>query len=671
MASMQQKQSVQSKPVARPAAKQVGSINNNVGASASATPAVPSASSPLKFVVIAVVAIVAIALLLFFVNKGTGHAINFGDDAGIAANMGGVFLADGSTIPVDNGAADLLLPLKINFESRSVAVQVNYHIEASEGAIFECDFALRSDLQESGLVVLNDQFCSLGQDSHVEIAFLCADAECSNAFSGVEEIGQLRLTPDADNTEPISVTFDSISYVDFEDVEDRIVDVAVQNAALNYAGEPPACPPTDCASEGQSACQGNSAWGTCSVNVNTGCLEVSNVPDENRCGLTRHCEVGACVDNPPFVCVAAEGCIVEAQCTLGGFYWYADVNGVETCHAEDAPQCDNTIDADSDGVGDACDNCPALGNGNQIDLDADSIGDSCDNDKDGDTIPNSDEIAGCDIDNSPECGSDNTDFDSDGVLNDVDNCPNLTNANQADSDADRVGDACDGEAGPNSDFDVDGVIDTGDNCPRVANADQADLDADGVGDNCDNCRSNSNADQVNADSDALGDACDVCSQDDQNDRDADGICGNVDNCPATSNPLQEDVDADGIGEACNGIPRVVDNEVVQSMDGLKVKVVEGGKQGSVFTTLVIALEPIDTPFTVYTTLLDADGVTIVFESRTIQSLEPGNSFRVHTDGGVLEVVKKEVIVNDNLDPATSLVHLNGKFSVSYGNVGVN
>ena len=62
----------------------------------------------------------------------------------------------------------------------------------------------------------------------------------------------------------------------------------------------------------------------------------------------------------------------------------------------------------------------------------------------------------------------NTDTDSDGVPDCVDNCPTVANTNQADADGDGVGDACD-------------------NCPTKPNANQADWDHDGVGDACDNC----------------------------------------------------------------------------------------------------------------------------------------------------------------------------------------
>ena len=72
------------------------------------------------------------------------------------------------------------------------------------------------------------------------------------------------------------------------------------------------------------------------------------------------------------------------------------------------------------------------------------------------------------------------------------------------------------------DSDLDGVVDTGDNCPGVANGDQADADADGVGDACDpdldgddvanasdNCPNHPNPDQLDADEDGVGAACDT------------------------------------------------------------------------------------------------------------------------------------------------------------------
>ena len=97
-----------------------------------------------------------------------------------------------------------------------------------------------------------------------------------------------------------------------------------------------------------------------------------------------------------------------------------------------------------------------------------------------------------DVSNSLDCGGGPTgldfvatvaydlpDVDGDGVANEADNCPAVANADQADADADGLGDACD------ADLDGDEVANGPDNCPAVANADQLDADGDGIGAACD------------------------------------------------------------------------------------------------------------------------------------------------------------------------------------------
>jgi hypothetical protein len=145
----------------------------------------------------------------------------------------------------------------------------------------------------------------------------------------------------------------------------------------------------------------------------------------------------------------------------------------------------------------------------------------------------------------------NVDTDTDGVLDDNDNCVDDANADQADTDGDGTGDACE------PDTDGDGVIDDNDNCPNTSNADQADADEDGIGDACandtdgdgvsnadDNCPSTSNADQTDTDGDGDGDVCD-------DDDDGDGVLDAVDNCPLAANPDQVDADGDGFGTECD------------------------------------------------------------------------------------------------------------------------
>ncbi len=71
-----------------------------------------------------------------------------------------------------------------------------------------------------------------------------------------------------------------------------------------------------------------------------------------------------------------------------------------------------------------------------------------------------------------------SDVDKDGVADEIDNCVQIANTDQADINKNSQGDACD-------DFDRDGVINQKDNCRDLINRDQKDKDFDGIGDVCD------------------------------------------------------------------------------------------------------------------------------------------------------------------------------------------
>lgn len=218
------------------------------------------------------------------------------------------------------------------------------------------------------------------------------------------------------------------------------------------------------------------------------------------------------------------------------------------------------FDADGDDIPDNEDSCPNTIN-EGVDADSDGIDDACDS-----------EIT-------------SNDTDGDGILNDVDNCPMTPNKGQKNTDSDLFGDACD------ADDDGDGVEDSQDNCPLVFNDSQADRDGDGTGDSCDidadndgvddkvenpngsfslissseggdNCPLEPNGpaqdsiegvgNQTDSDDDGIGDACDP---DSGVDSDGDGIVTG-DNCPDVFNPGQENTDedfanGDGLGDACD------------------------------------------------------------------------------------------------------------------------
>ena len=108
-------------------------------------------------------------------------------------------------------------------------------------------------------------------------------------------------------------------------------------------------------------------------------------------------------------------------------------------------------DSDGDRVPNHLDNCRTVVNADQSDADSDGIGDACE-------IP---------------------DTDGDGRIDTLDNCSAVRNPDQADQDGDAVGDACD------TDRDGDGIANRADTCAVVPNPDQADADGDRIGDVCD------------------------------------------------------------------------------------------------------------------------------------------------------------------------------------------
>ena len=213
-------------------------------------------------------------------------------------------------------------------------------------------------------------------------------------------------------------------------------------------------------------------------------------------------------------------------------------------------------DTDGDGVYDPFDACPTLDpgpydadlDGCLDDLDLDGIADPLDN------CPDTDNIDQADLDADGLGDACDDDRDGDGHPDATDNCVDAVNPTQRDLDGDAEGDSCD------ADRDGDTVDNDADNCPDHDNPNQEDLDSDGTGDVCaldydgdghkdsaDNCPTLPNAAQRDIDHDGLGDACD-------SDQDGDNLDDAADNCPEAANPSQADQDSDGEGDVCDDDP---------------------------------------------------------------------------------------------------------------------
>lgn len=169
-----------------------------------------------------------------------------------------------------------------------------------------------------------------------------------------------------------------------------------------------------------------------------GCDDSSESSGDASCAFNSDCQEGErCLDG---VCQPSvePGCVGEAcPCTSN-----ADCDARLVCDLESSLcvplECLNALDCT---LGEIC-----LGGRCQVDVSAD---------RDSDGVP----------DGSPE--------------NPRDNCPNVPNTDQDDTDSDGTGDLCD------LDIDGDGLINESDNCPYARNLDQGDQDSDGVGDLCD------------------------------------------------------------------------------------------------------------------------------------------------------------------------------------------
>lgn len=149
-------------------------------------------------------------------------------------------------------------------------------------------------------------------------------------------------------------------------------------------------------------------------------------------------------------------------------------------------------DLDGDGIVDGADNCPRDSNPLQENYDGDTIGDLCDLDDDNDGVEDDQDScqygewqwqSNSQSDHDGDGCHDSTedyDDDEDGVFDNNDLCPLGPLGWVSTPEEDIEGDGC-----ADLDSDEDGFVDQMDNCPSLSNPLQSDLDGDQIGDICD------------------------------------------------------------------------------------------------------------------------------------------------------------------------------------------
>lgn len=180
------------------------------------------------------------------------------------------------------------------------------------------------------------------------------------------------------------------------------------------------------------------------------------------------------------------------------------------------------------------------------------------------------------------------DSDGDGVMNDVDKCPDIPGSRRAkgcpDTDKDGISDDLDkcpdvkgvayGQGCP--DTDKDGIIDSEDKCPEIAGKQDGcpDMDGDGVLDDEDKCPEITGTAAMNGcpdtDGDGVADHMDKCPNEagtpanmgcPMADRDNDGVADAQDHCPNIAGPASSngcpDTDGDGVADNMDKCPNDV------------------------------------------------------------------------------------------------------------------
>ena len=259
-------------------------------------------------------------------------------------------------------------------------------------------------------------------------------------------------------------------------------------------------------------------------------------------------------------------------------------------------------DFDADGISDSDDNCVSVDNPDQSNFDGDLRGDLCDPDDDGDFV----------VDTS-DCASLNTD-----------RWLNLNGFNDTDGDAVGEGESmlvCSGLSLPPPFVSIGG-----DNCPSVPNPDQANSDSDLEGNACDSDDDNDGMTDVFENANGLNS---LDPNDAGLDPDDDGLT-NLEEFKLSPNlnPNNPDTDGDGIDDSLDNEPVFSDNNCT------------GGQTLNALFTEAILREIVTTDITCGATISITIEPTEVQNTGSLRLIAPKVIFKPGFKSGELHVISK-------------------------------
>ncbi len=382
-----------------------------------------AARKPLIVAIVTIVLLVGIVLLLFFVNiKTAGQAIGIGK--ALSVGQGGIFLTDAT----EEVGKSFTLDVDVNTgKSRSVAFKfsLTYPQTLTLDKFMPIDDEYFKDGTNDVSVVNSYVHDPVARTLTGEVSWLCYEDDCKHSLVGIETLATLFFTSTAAGPAPIKFNyFDVYDLATGEDLvtgDGSATPIMIMEKKVTNAECVAQCDSvqTQCIADnpGEDICMAN-------YNICVDQCPAPQVVDADKDGVMD--DVDKCLSTPAGESVDATGCTKVLPPT----------------------------DVDGDGVVDSIDVCDDTPVGTVIDAT-------------GCTVSAPDVaacVAQCDSVQA-QCIADNPGEDS--CTTDYNNCVYICNI--------PAGEDTDGDKIPN----------TTDNCPSVANPDQADSNQDGKGDACD------------------------------------------------------------------------------------------------------------------------------------------------------------------------------------------